>query len=121
MGTATAPATAASAAAPRRLWLDGDGRTWALGLGGAALVGAVLPLLLERLGPGLVPLLVPGLLVLGAVGVLAFARPEGLVVAAFALLSVVRSEPAPSDLLFAVLLLAGLVTTWRPRAQLDPL
>src|SRR3954452_23160721 len=69
----------------------------------AILLGAALPLATSSLSPRVAEVVPFALLALVAVLMLAFGRPRGVLVAGFALLSVVRSDPAPSDLLFVVL------------------
>lgn len=78
------------------------------------MVGAALPLALLKLPPTLALAVLPGVLVLAGLVVLAFARPEPMVVAAFALLSVVRIEPGPTDLLFGLLIGATALRMPRP-------
>ena len=75
----------------------------------AAAAGAFAP----RFAPDLVPSALTPYLVVGMAGLVALtflclAAPVGCLVAAFALLSVVRSEPAPVDLLFVLLILTEL-------------
>src|SRR5690348_8886327 len=67
----------------------------------AAAAGAFAPRIAPDLVPSaLTPYLIVGLAGLVALTFLCLAAPVGCLVAAFALLSVVRSEPAPVDLLF---------------------
>jgi hypothetical protein len=86
----------------------------------ALVVGAALPKATAGLSPKLATILPFALLSMIAVLVLAFARPRVVLVASFALLSVVRSDPAPSDLLFVVLIFASGFASWRRPARIPP-
>jgi O-Antigen ligase len=90
------------------------------GVAAAIVVGLVFAQLLGELSPGqarLLPLaLIGGLALL----VLALARPSALFVLAVALLAVVRVEPAPVDVAFALLILVTGFGLRRARAHLPP-
>ena len=88
----------------------------------AAAVGAFAP----RFAPDLVPSALTPYLVVGMAGLVALtflclAAPVGCLVAAFALLSVVRSEPAPVDLLSVLLILTSFLTGRRPKTATPPI
>jgi hypothetical protein len=88
----------------------------------AAAAGAFAPRIAPDLVPSaLTPYLVVGLAGLVALTFLCLAAPVGCLVAAFALLSVVRSEPAPVDLLFVLLILTSFLTGRRPKTATPPL
>jgi hypothetical protein len=87
----------------------------------AAAAGALAP----QVAPDLVPSALSPYLIIGLAGLvvltfLCLAAPVGCLVAAFALLSVVRSEPAPVDLLFVLLILTSFLTGRRPRTATPP-
>src|SRR5689334_8095989 len=90
-------------------------------VGAAVLIGAALPVVTSALPQRLALALPVALLALVVVLVLSFDRPRGVLVAGFALLSVVRSDPAPADLLFVVLMFASAFATWRRPARVPPL
>jgi hypothetical protein len=73
----------------------------------AGLVGAAIAIAATGLQPPLSYLVIAGLALMVCVTVLAYGAPAGTTVAAFALLAVVRSEPAPSDVIFAILILTA--------------
>ena len=82
-------------------------------------VGDVLPGRLESSSALSVTLVPAALVFLLIAGWLAFVRPVAAILLAFALLGVVRIEPAPVDLVFA-LLIAATVATTHIRPQLPP-
>ena len=111
MATRTAPRVRASARAPR-LRSRPDAATVRLvliGLALALLAGAALPVVVRDLPSDVVRLLPIGVVVLIGATYLAFARPAVLVVGGFALLGFVRFEPAPVDLVFALLMVTSLL------------
>ena len=73
----------------------------------AGLFGATIAIAATNLQPPLSYLIIPGLALAVGVTVLAYGAPAGTTVAAFALLAVVRSEPAPSDVIFGILILTA--------------
>jgi hypothetical protein len=121
----------ASAAAPR----PHPGHRARPGIRGAAAAAALIAVIVAavaagalapRLAPDLVPSALSPYLVIGLGGLvvltfLCLAAPVGCLVAAFALLSVVRSEPAPVDLLFVLLILTSFLTGRRPRTATPPI
>lgn len=125
MATRTAPPVRAR---PARSRFRPDAATVVLVLIGAALAllaGAALPVLVRDLPNDVARLLPLGAAVLVAATYVAFARPTILIVGGFALLGFVRFEPAPVDLVFALLmvtsLLAGRVRPQVPVAAAVPL
>jgi hypothetical protein len=74
----------------------------------AGLLGAIAAIGATGLQPPLSYLIIPGLALTVAITVLAYGAPAGVTVAAFALLAVVRSEPAPSDVIFGILILTAI-------------
>ncbi len=74
----------------------------------AGLVGAAIAIAATNLQPPFSYLIIPGLAVTVVITVLAYGAPAGITVAAFALLAVVRSEPAPSDVIFGILILTAI-------------
>ena len=114
--------TVVPAAARGRGWPPSWGRltggiVW---LTAALLVGLALPLVLAEQTGSLVRLAPIGLVAGIGLVVFAFARPEALFVVAFALLAVVRTNPAPVDLVF-VLLVVSTLSRGRPFARVPPL
>jgi len=93
------------------------GSVW---IGAAILVGLAIPALLNERSGSFASLILVGLAVGVALAVLAFARPEPVFVAAFLLLAVVRIEPAPVDIVFALLIIATL-SKKRSFAHVPPL
>jgi len=85
-----------------------------------ALVGFAIAVVLSGRSGSFADVLVVGLVAVTGLVVLSFARPEPVFVAAFFLLAVVRIEPAPADVLFALLIVATLVST-RRIAHIPPL
>jgi O-antigen ligase len=83
----------------------------------AVLVGAALPLLVRDVPDDVARLLPVALVVLICATYVAFARPAILIVGGFALLGFVRFEPAPVDLVFALLMVTSLLAG-RVRPQL---
>jgi hypothetical protein len=73
----------------------------------AGLLGAAIAIAATSLQPPLSYLIIPGLALAVCVTVLAYGAPAATTVAAFALLAVVRSEPAPSDVIFGILILTA--------------
>jgi hypothetical protein len=73
------------------------------------LVGAALPLVVEDVPDDVARYLPLAVAALIAATYLAFARPAVLIVGAFALLGFVRFEPAPVDLVFALLMITSLL------------
>lgn len=88
-----------------------------IGAGLALLAGAALPVIVRDLPNDVARLLPLGATVLIAATYLAFARPAILIVGGFALLGFVRFEPAPVDLVFALLMVTSLLAG-RVRPQL---
>ncbi len=114
--------TVVPAAARGRGWPPDWGRlaggiVW---LTAALLVGLALPLVLADQTGSLVSLAIIGLVAGIGLVVFAFARPEALFVVAFVLLAVVRTNPAPVDLIFALLVVSTL-SRGRPFARVPPL
>jgi hypothetical protein len=109
MATRTAPPASSR---PSRLRLRPDAATvWLalVGIGLAAFVGIALPLIVRDLPNDVVRLLPIAVAVLIGATYLAFARPTILIVGGFALLGFVRFEPAPVDLVFALLMITSLL------------
>jgi hypothetical protein len=73
----------------------------------ALLLGVAAAIAATSLQPPLSYLIIPGLALVVGITVLAYGAPAGTTVAAFALLAVVRSEPAPSDVIFGILILTA--------------
>lgn len=80
-----------------------------IGLALALLVGAALPAAVRDVPNDVARLLPIGAAVLVGATYLAFARPTVLIVGGFALLGFVRFEPAPVDLVFALLMVTSLL------------
>ncbi len=114
MATRTAPPASGPGAGTRlrsRLVPDGPTvRLILLGLAVAVLIGAALPIVVRDLPDEVTRLAPVALVVLIGATYLAFARPAVLIVGAFALLGFVRFEPAPVDLVFALLMLTSLLS-----------
>jgi len=89
-------------------------------LAAASLVGLALPIVLANGTSSLVRLAPIALVAAIGLVVFAFARPEALFVVAFVLLAVVRTNPAPVDLVFALLVVSTLSRA-RPFARVPPL
>jgi hypothetical protein len=109
MATRTAPPASAR---PSRFRLrPGAATVWLAlaGVGLAVFVGAALPLVVRDLPNDVQRLLPVAVVVLIGATYLAFARPAILLVGAFALLGFVRFEPAPVDLVFALLMVTSLL------------
>jgi O-Antigen ligase len=102
------PAYEATHPFPRRFELA-RGLTVVAGAAGLAVLGLGLSVALSRDPPPLVLLVAAGLGLLGILA-LAVARQGEAVVFGVLLLAVVRIEPAPPDLVFAVVIAASLVT-----------
>ncbi len=114
--------TVVSAATHVRGWLldmarPAAGLFW---LGFAAVVGFAVPVVLSGRSGSFTGVLSVGLAALIALVILSFARPEPVFVGAFFLLAVVRVEPAPVDVVFALLIVATAART-RPFARVPPL
>ena len=75
----------------------------------ALVVGALAAIAATGLQPPLSYLIIPGLAVIVGLTVLAYGAPAGTTVAAFFFLAVVRSEPAPSDIIFGILILTAII------------
>ncbi len=93
------------------------GSVW---LGTAALVGLAIPMLLGERSGRFADVILIGLFAGIALVVTTFTRPESVFVAAFLLLAVVRIQPAPVDVVFALLIVAT-VSKARPFARVPPL
>jgi hypothetical protein len=113
-----APATVA----PARRWLSSAATAGVIvgWFGAVALVGLKIPALLSERSRSFVDVILIGVIALIVLVVFVFARPQFVFVAAFLLLSVVRIEPAPVDVLFALLIIAT-ATRVRPFARVPPL
>jgi hypothetical protein len=113
--------TVVPTAARGKGWLPGWGRLTAgiAWLAAASLVGLALPVVLANGTSSLVRLAPIALVAAIGLVVFAFARPEALFVVAFVLLAVVRTNPAPVDLVFALLVVSTLSRA-RPFARVPP-
>jgi hypothetical protein len=113
--------TVVPTAARGKGWLPSWGRliVGIVCLTAASLVGLALPLVLANQTGSLVRLAPIGLVAAIGLVVFAFARPEALFVVAFVLLAVVRTNPAPVDLVFALLVVSTL-SRGRPFARVSP-
>jgi hypothetical protein len=108
--------------APRRLRVHPGGVAWSVAaLAVAAVASAEGARLAGTLSTKLALVLPFGILVALVAVVGAFARPRVTFAAAFALLGVVRVEPAPTDALFMLLILAGVLggARLRPRVPVS--
>jgi hypothetical protein len=114
--------TVVSAATHVRGWLldmarPAAGLFW---LGFAALIGFAIPMILSERSGSFADVMIIGLGAVIALAILSFARPEPVFIAAFFLLAIVRIEPAPVDVFFALLMIATLTKT-RRIAHVPPL
>lgn len=113
--------TVVSAATHVRGWLldlarPAAGIFW---LGFIALIGLAIPVALSGRSGSFLGVILVGLAAVIALVILTFARPEPVFVGAFFLLAVVRIEPAPVDVIFALLIVATAART-RPFARIPP-
>jgi hypothetical protein len=111
------PTTARGRRLPTGFARAAAGSAW---LGFAALFGLTIPVILSGRSGAFADVLLIGLLALIALVILSVTRPEPVFVAAFFLLAVVRIEPAPVDVVFALLIFATLIRT-RRFAHVPPL
>lgn len=86
----------------------------------ALLVGAMVAIGATNLQPPLSYVIIPGLALTVGITVLAYGAPAGTAVAAFALLGVVRSEPAPSDVIFGILIMTAIAGGRRLTIRVPP-
>jgi len=114
--------TVVPAAARGRGWLPSLARpvTGSAWIGFTAFVGLAIPLILSGRSGAFAGVMLIGLVVVIALVILSFTRPEPVFVAGFFLLAVVRIEPAPVDVVFALLIVATLTST-RRIAHVPPL
>jgi hypothetical protein len=103
---------------PRRGRVRPGGIAWGLGAIGVAAAASAGGVHLAGTLSTKLALVVPVALLIGLVAIVgAFARPRTTFAVAFALLAVVRVEPAPTDALFMLLILAGVLGGVRLRPR----